>query len=218
MHDTLIMLGRLLLAGFLGGVVGYEREVHEHPAGLRTHILVCMGSALITLVSMSFPNDQSRIAAQIVSGIGFLGAGTILRQGSVVRGLTTAASLWTVAGIGMAVAVGGPNQVFVILSIVATLVVFVTLSTMRGFEPGLGKRTPRYIRVETSGESGVVLGVILHQLVGMGVDVQAVQTADAHVAGRHGYRIKIVLPRRAKVDAIVEALAGQAGVEKFDWS
>src|SRR5688572_6987783 len=105
--DLLRMIGVLLLAALLGGLVGWERERRDRPAGLRTHILVCLGSALITLVSIQLSGtrfDPGRIAAQIVSGIGFLGAGTIMRQGNVVRGLTTAASLWTVAGIGMAVA------------------------------------------------------------------------------------------------------------------
>src|SRR5207248_10519029 len=99
----------LFLAALLGALIGFERERHDRPAGLRTHILVCMGAALITQVSRHLGGvrfDESRIAAQIVSGIGFLGAGTIFRTGSVVRGLTTAASLWVVAGIGMASAGG----------------------------------------------------------------------------------------------------------------
>ena len=109
---------RLLLAEVLGGAVGFEREVREREAGLRTHVLVCVGSALFFLVSAyawtdwSFSQrdgvtfDPTRIAAQIVSGIGFLGAGAIIRQGLSVRGLTTAATLWLVAGIGMASGAG----------------------------------------------------------------------------------------------------------------
>lgn len=106
---------RLAVAGLLGAVIGFEREYREQDAGLRTHMLVAMGSALFTLVSafgfhdilgQSGPLlvrlDPSRIAAQVVSGIGFLGAGAIIRNGLTVRGLTTAASLWLVAAIGMA--------------------------------------------------------------------------------------------------------------------
>jgi putative Mg2+ transporter-C (MgtC) family protein len=107
------MFLRLLLACLLGGLVGYERERHNRPAGLRTHILVCQGSALVMIVSIAgfggelgVSGDQARIAAQVVSGIGFLGAGTIMRQGSAVRGLTTAASLWVVAAIGLATGIG----------------------------------------------------------------------------------------------------------------
>jgi putative Mg2+ transporter-C (MgtC) family protein len=109
---------RLFLAAVLGGAVGFEREVREREAGLRTHVLVSVGSALFFLVSAyawtdwSFSQrdglvfDPTRIAAQIVSGIGFLGAGAIIRQGLSVRGLTTAATLWLVAGIGMASGAG----------------------------------------------------------------------------------------------------------------
>jgi len=104
---------RLFVSVLLGGLVGLERERHNRPAGLRTHILVCLGSALIMIVSFAgfsgtfgFSGDPARIAAQVVSGIGFLGAGTILRQGGFVRGLTTAASLWVVAAVGLSVGIG----------------------------------------------------------------------------------------------------------------
>jgi putative Mg2+ transporter-C (MgtC) family protein len=106
------VLLRLFVAAALGGAVGVERELRERQAGLRTHLVVSVGSALFTLVSAygfdSFGGkvDPSRIAAQIVSGIGFLGAGAIIRQGLSVRGLTTAASLWLVAAIGMAAGAG----------------------------------------------------------------------------------------------------------------
>ena len=102
---------RLVVATLLGAVIGLEREKHGRPAGLRTHILVALGSCLIMLLSIyGFPAernwDPGRLAAQVVSGIGFLGAGTILRDGTSIRGLTTAASLWVVAGIGLAAGSG----------------------------------------------------------------------------------------------------------------
>src|SRR5213596_1063329 len=112
------VLGRLALAAALGAVLGFERELREREAGLRTHLLVSLGSALFTVVSAyGFREfltsggavvraDPSRIAAQIVTGIGFLGAGLIFRQGLYVRGLTTAASLWLVAAVGMAAGAG----------------------------------------------------------------------------------------------------------------
>lgn len=98
---------RLLAAFVAGGIIGWQRERAEKPAGLRTHILVCLGSALMTMVSVFFfEKDPARVTAQIVSGIGFLGAGTIFRYGSTVAGLTTAASLWATCGVGIAMGVG----------------------------------------------------------------------------------------------------------------
>ena len=105
---------RLLLAAFLGALVGLERELHDHPAGMRTHLLVSLGSAGFTVLSIAMAQgpgaDPTRIAAQIVSGIGFLGAGAILKEGATIRGLTTAASLWSVAAVGMAAGAGAVGR------------------------------------------------------------------------------------------------------------
>jgi putative Mg2+ transporter-C (MgtC) family protein len=132
-------LGRLALAAALGSIIGLEREVREREAGLRTHLLVSLGSALFTIVSaFGFHDvlthdpqvvvrlDPSRIAAQIVSGIGFLGAGAIIRQGLSIRGLTTAATLWVVAAIGMAAGAG-----FYSVAIITTVVALVALWPLR---------------------------------------------------------------------------------------
>jgi putative Mg2+ transporter-C (MgtC) family protein len=108
---------RLVIAAVLGALIGLEREIHDHPAGMRTHLLVSLGSAGFTVLSIEgFPAppgsdpmtaaDPARIAAQIVSGIGFLGAGAILKEGATIRGLTTAANLWAVAAVGMAAGAG----------------------------------------------------------------------------------------------------------------
>ncbi|MDO5717608.1 MAG: MgtC/SapB family protein [Tissierellia bacterium] len=109
-HNDQILI-RLILATIFGGIVGMEREYHNRPAGLRTHILVSLVSCLIMIVGIEIHevtggNDPTRLAAQVVSGIGFLGAGTIIRTGSSIRGLTTAATLWANAGIGLAVGAG----------------------------------------------------------------------------------------------------------------
>lgn len=107
---------RLVTAAALGGFIGYEREINQHAAGLRTNILVCLGSALVMLLSIYGFNefieeanvriDPARLAAQVISGIGFLGAGTIMKTGVSIKGLTTAATLWVVAGIGLAIGAG----------------------------------------------------------------------------------------------------------------
>jgi putative Mg2+ transporter-C (MgtC) family protein len=139
MINNIELLSRLLLAAALGSVIGFERERLNWAAGLRTHMLVCVGSALIMLVSaFGFADvlgeknvvlDPSRIAAQVVSGIGFLGAGSILLRGEVVRGLTTAASLWSVAGIGLAVG-GGMYTA----SVGATVIIFTILAGVKPLE------------------------------------------------------------------------------------
>jgi putative Mg2+ transporter-C (MgtC) family protein len=130
------MVLKLFVSILLGSLIGLERETHGRPAGLRTHVLVCMGSTLFTIagIVMAGPqrtigaiNDPARIAAQIVTGIGFLGAGTIIHQGSVVRGLTTAASIWAVAAIGIMVGIGGDMMW---LAGVASVMVFGTLYLM----------------------------------------------------------------------------------------
>lgn len=124
---------RIVLATVLGGVIGIEREIREHTAGFRTHILVSVGAAAFTIASSyglegtSF--DPNRITAQIVSGIGFLGAGAIIRYGVSVRGLTTAASLWAVAAVGLAV-----GQGFYSLALITTLLVVVSLYLLRVIE------------------------------------------------------------------------------------
>ena len=106
MSDGEVIL-RLVLALLASAIVGYEREKTKHPAGLRTHMLVCVGATLITLISIKmFPDDHTKLTAGIVTGIGFLGAGTIFKDKNNVRGLTTAASIWAVAGLGMALGEG----------------------------------------------------------------------------------------------------------------
>jgi putative Mg2+ transporter-C (MgtC) family protein len=111
MSNDFELLGRLLLAAVLGGAIGAERELNDQAAGLRTHMLLTIGACLFTLISAygfngGIGTDPSRIAAQIVTGIGFLGGGAIVRHGLTVKGLTTAASIWATASVGVAVGAG----------------------------------------------------------------------------------------------------------------
>src|ERR1044072_8254251 len=121
---------RLLGAAVLGALIGLEREIHDHPAGMRTHLLVSLGSAGFTVLSIAaFPAPgaaPARIAAQIVTGIGFLGAGAILKEGATIRGLTTAASLWATAAGGMAAGAGAW-----IPAVSITVIVIVSLWPLR---------------------------------------------------------------------------------------
>ena len=117
----------LLIATFLGGLIGLERELHGKPAGLRTNILICLGSCVFTIISMSLSSnsDPGRIAAQIVTGIGFLGAGAIIHSGTGTHGLTTAAGIWIVASIGMAC--GTKMYTLAVAAALLTLIVLLVL-------------------------------------------------------------------------------------------
>lgn len=154
---------RLFLACILGGVVGWTRERVHKPAGFRTHVLVALGSSLITIMSIyafadfgTLPRDPARIAANIVTGIGFLGAGTIMREGSSVRGLTTAASIWVVAGIGMAI---GSGMYFP--AIVTTVLAFIILE---GIIEKYFIRKQHNLTINISSDSKIrEIGEILHK-------------------------------------------------------
>lgn len=139
--DTETVL-RLVLAVLLSGLVGLEREAKKHAAGLRTHILVCLGSTLIMLTGLHLAShfqgaelDPTRLAAQVISGIGFLGAGTIIQFRDTVRGLTTAASLWAAAGIGLAVGSG-----FYLGAVATTVIVLLVLFALSNVEQRVGSK------------------------------------------------------------------------------
>ena len=163
---------RLFVALLFGGIIGWERERSARPAGLRTHVLVCVGSTLLTIVSIEgfIGADPSRVAAQIVSGIGFLGAGTILRDGITIRGLTTAASLWVSAGIGMAV---GTGQYFA--ASIATLIVMITLSVLMYLEVKIikGPKQRQFI-IEAQNHPGLVgnIGIVMGEY---DIDISSIQ-------------------------------------------
>ena len=156
--------GRLMLAAVLGAVIGFDRERHTWFAGLRTHMLVCLGAALAMIVSafafsdilQQYPRvvlDPSRIAAQVVSGIGFLGAGTIMfmHRQNVIRGLTTAAGLWTVAAIGLAVG-GGMYAA----AVIATAVAWVILAMLKPLERHFAKhKALPQVRVRFAGRASL---------------------------------------------------------------
>lgn len=132
MLSELEIVLRLVLSAVIGGAIGIEREASNRPAGFRTHILVSVGSTLIMLVSaygMGEGADPARLAAQVVSGIGFLGAGTILRTGNHIKGLTTAASLWVCAGIGLSIGAG-----FYLGGVITAAIVLISLVALGNVE------------------------------------------------------------------------------------
>lgn len=162
------ILGRLILATLLGGIIGYERESGRHYAGLRTHMLVSVSSALIGLGSLIIfeiykditTMDPLRVGAQVISGIGFLGAGAILKKGSTISGLTTAASLWGVAAIGLFTGLG-----VIIPSLMATLIIYISLALVR-YSTHLAKKKNYYsIEIyarDTMGQIGEIGSILFH--------------------------------------------------------
>jgi putative Mg2+ transporter-C (MgtC) family protein len=163
--DPLDLTTRLVLAFILGGLIGLEREQSNHAAGFRTHILVCLGSALIMLLSVyGFPEfaneenvrmDPARLAAQVVSGIGFLGAGVILRYGFSIIGLTTAASLWVVAAIGLAVGAG-----FYLAAVIVTGIVLFSLLVLNKVEQKWLRRSSMYrLKISAQDKPGILVKI-----------------------------------------------------------
>lgn len=150
--DDFELVKRLCLSAVLGGALGFEREWRQKAAGLRTNILIAMGSTLFTMMSIDVSTgsggDSTRIASGIVTGIGFLGAGAIMRTGAGVKGLTTAAMIWVNAAVGVAVG-GGEKRVATIATIVA-LVVLVLLDPV---ERALARRSPSRSPSATDDES-----------------------------------------------------------------
>ena len=204
--DTLL---RLALAALLGGAIGLERELDEKAAGLRTHMLVSLGSALFTLVGAygfadlinngKFSYDPSRIAAQIVTGIGFLGAGVIFRQGFTIRGLTTAASLWLVAAVGLAAGAGYWQG-----AVIATGVAVVSL---RPLEWVKNHMLPQ--------RAATVMVVELKDDASSGPVLEAVErSADLLALRREGRRLRVEL--RIDLDRRAHALDAVAALDEVE--
>jgi putative Mg2+ transporter-C (MgtC) family protein len=179
----------LCLSVALGGLVGYEREIRGHPAGLRTHILVSLGSCLFTLLSIRIASAEGmkgnpgHIAAQVVTGIGFLGAGAILRDGGHIKGLTTAASIWMTAAIGMA---AGAGPVFGQLAVVATVIVLFTLTGLHQLELRLNAHVRRTlmldVHVQETAEAVAQVLSLIH------ASQLAVISMESHPGERAGIR------------------------------
>ncbi len=159
--NLLLVALSLLLAALFSSIIGFEREYQGHAAGLRTHLLVAVGSAIIMVISVygfgdGFPNrDPARLAAQVISGIGFLGAGTIVQTGTDIKGLTTATTLWVVMAIGLACGSGN----FVIAAL-GTAVAFGCLVLLRGIERFLTRRNP-LIMIVVPSDKPVMRDIIL---------------------------------------------------------
>ena len=204
------VLVKILVAAVLGGVVGWQRESRYRPAGLRTHMLVCVGSAVYTLASMSFAGtaDPSRVASQVATGMGFLGAGTIIRHGNVVRGLTTAASLWAVAAIGICAGIGGKS---LWVGAIGTVVVLVTLTILRSFELRvIARRRDAQITFSMRNARDRIPD-IQRALDQAGVRIESLRVLDAEQAGLQEIQIEIRLPEGGDLGQVSAAIGRLEG-------
>ncbi|MFH1093050.1 MAG: MgtC/SapB family protein [Candidatus Omnitrophota bacterium] len=219
MLDIYQITSRLALAVVLSGLIGYEREVHGRAAGLRTTILVGVGSCLIMIISMylhaiyahSADVDPTRIAAQVVSGIGFLGAGTIIRYGASVRGLTTAAGLWAVSGIGLAVGCG-----FYSAALMTTGIIFLVLVALSRFERKIRKRFDKTLIVEISG--GIDKFCLVTKTISdFQTEIKNIEVTPA--SGKNAFRITLNLEVHDQKlsNEITHSLVEVEGVTSVKW-
>ncbi|MFC5647893.1 MgtC/SapB family protein [Paenibacillus solisilvae] len=213
---------RMLLALALGGLIGLERELGGHYAGFRTHILVCLGSGVIMLLSMygfsafaSEPNirlDPARLAAQVISGIGFLGAGTIMRTGLGVSGLTTAASLWVSGAIGLSAGAG-----FYYAAVISTLFVVISLFALNKVEK-LFSRTKKIREIVIKmDKTSSGLGHVLTHLNRSGMQINKLSVDHDDVTDRPSdclllVRIQLKLKKIQKYEDAIAALIDMDGV------
>jgi len=215
---------RLALAAILGGLIGVERELREREAGLRTHLLVALGSALFTIVGAygfdAFLNtgasvvraDPTRIAAQIVTGIGFLGAGAIIRQGLSVRGLTTAATLWVVAAVGLAAGAG-----YYSVAVITTALVLIALYPLRIIAYRILSRfRPEDGRLLVALPAGEPPGRIVDEVERLGARISSLDVTQE--GDRRRLELDVVLPRDTPIPRLVSRIADLENVAEVRWT
>jgi putative Mg2+ transporter-C (MgtC) family protein len=208
----------LSLSFVLGGLIGLEREWHRQSAGLRTHIVICSGSTLLTLLSIYIPQtfthfqggDPARIAAQIVSGIGFLGGGAIFRLGANVRGLATAASIWVAAGIGMAVGAG-----MYAAAVVGTLIVLFALFVMVPFEKRLFPSLFfRNLEIAMNG-SKLNTNKIIPILEKQGIEIKSMDVSQSFEEKTVRMRFVVQIPQEIALTELYKKLGTIDGISKI---
>jgi putative Mg2+ transporter-C (MgtC) family protein len=212
---------RMVIAAALGAAIGLEREIHEHPAGMRTHLLVALGSAIFTVLSIygfdgivaagvSPAVDPTRIAAQVVSGIGFLGAGAILKYGTSIRGLTTAASLWTAAAVGMAAGAGEW-----LVAAVGTLIVIFSLWPLNALVARLHKPGTNAIRLRFEVGRLEALGDVSRLLADRRVEMAGINSQRIG-KGRYEVELELRLPTGVRPQDVIGAITAIPDVELME--
>lgn len=222
LNDFFIQYGddikKIFLAMILGGTVGFERELHRQPAGLRTHIIVCVGACLITIASIKIATrytagtvDPTRITAQIVSGIGFLGAGAILRYGASVKGLTTAACLWAVSGIGLAIGLS-----FYAESIIATFFILFTTLVLDRVEKSIIHGKINKALTVTLKDSPGIIGLFEDKLQKLGITIKSLGMNKILLEQKIELHCVIKIPDTLDIDALNKEISVIDGIERID--
>ena len=214
MPSDLELLGRLLLAAVLGGAIGAERELNDQAAGLRTHMLLTIGACLFTLVSAygfgAGPRDPSRLAAQIVTGIGFLGGGAIVRHGLTVKGLTTAASIWATASVGVAVGAGQ-----YVLGVGGAVLVSVTLLGLRRVGALLQRWGVSREALVLTTRPGFDVKRIVEAVKDEQVEVRGLDRQESDRGDRIALVVK--LRPRYRTEQLLDVLGRLDGVREVEW-
>ncbi len=211
MVTTTEIIVRLLLGTFIGGIIGFERQTHGRPAGFRTHILVCIASVLLMIVSENYhylssldPGyvrvDPGRIAAGAITGVGFLGAGVILKTGFSIQGLTTAASIWVISAIGLSIGSG-----LYPAGIVTSLITVVTLILLRNIERKMPRLSFRFLTIntdETASEERITSVLDKYGLTVSNVDYErSIKNREAV------FHITIAFTRKISLKGLIDELA-----------
>ncbi len=218
MISEIEIIARLLLGALIGGIVGFERQVHGRPAGFRTHLLVCVAMVLLMVVSEHYHHslvkdpsfmrvDPARIAMGAITGIGFLGAGVIIKTGSTVMGLTTAASIWTVSAIGLALGAG-----LYVPAVAVFLITFFALLALRSFEvrmPTLIFKSLTLIGTEDISEDNVI-----DVLAGFNAKVHNIDYEKDAATGEITYRITVAFKEKALQRKMLDSLSAIEPVKK----
>jgi putative Mg2+ transporter-C (MgtC) family protein len=214
MPSDLELLGRLLLAAVLGGAIGAERELNDQAAGLRTHMLLTIGACLFTLVSAygfgAGPRDPSRLAAQIVTGIGFLGGGAIVRHGLTVKGLTTAASIWATASVGVAVGAGQ-----YLLGVGGALLVSVTLLGLRRVGALLQRWGVSREALVLTTRPGFDVKRIVEAVRDEGAELRGLDRQEGD--GEDRIALVVKLRPRYRTEQLLDVLGRLDGVRQVEW-
>lgn len=223
--SELELLGRLALATVLAGLIGAERELSDQPAGFRTHALVGLGAALFSIISaygyqsivggepdVRVSADITRVASQIVTGIGFLGGGAILKYGASVRGLTTAATLWTTAAIGTAVGVGA-----IIIGGGTALIALVAVVGLRPVRRLLRRYSRNTGELVLQTKDDVPVGAVLGEIESFGASIRSIKV-DGRPEGGYAIRASMKLESSGVPSKLTERLADLDHVESVDWS